>query len=154
MWSQIIYITLLLIASGVAWYYGNRFIILIMWINLAATMLLNSHPILVGAVDLISASVLLMVIQGKVALTIAAIFCIMALIYPLSLVIGNAATYTIVDILAYVQLYAMGSDGFCNFVRNIRHRHRLVVHPIRDLQSNESNAKKNHQMAMGKDTGH
>jgi len=152
-WSQYIYLILLLIGSGVAYAHDSRFIILVMWANFIATMELSGGPLAVAFVDLSCAYAILMVVnnKNKPAMTIVAIFCVMAPIYQLAEIIGVTATYTIVDILAYVQIFAMGSTGFGNGIRAIRDRYRRLSSPSVSLQK-RLDAKGDTPVALDKDS--
>lgn len=119
---QYIYLALLLIGSGVAYFHNSRFVILIMWANVLATMYVGHSPLDLAFIDLGSAVILLYVVETKAAKTIAVIFCVMVFMYPLTDFFGPVTTYTIVDILASVQIFAMGSTGFGRGIRHINRR--------------------------------
>ena len=149
-WSQDIYLMLLLVGSIAAYHRGSKFIILVMWCNFLATMLLSPEPLMVALADLASAGAILMIVQNKAAFTIAALFCVMALIYPASIIIGASATYTIVDGLAYVQIFAMGSTGFGSAIRFGRDRYRKLFNAPVSVQNDGMDPEKSHTVAMAK----
>jgi len=152
-WSQDIYLFLLLVGSIAAYRHGSKFIILVMWCNFLATMLLSSEPLMVALVDIASAWAILMVVQNRAAFTIAGLFCVMALIYPASIIIGASATYTIVDVLAYVQIFAMGSTGFGSAIRFGRDRYRKLFDAPVSIQKDGMEPNQGHKVALGKDLG-
>jgi len=152
-WSQYIYLFLLLVGSVAAYFHGSKFIVLVMWVNFLATMELSFDPLMVALVDLASAWAILMVVQNRAAFTIAALFCVMALIYPTSVLIGVSATYTLVDILAYVQILAMGSTGFGRAVRVGRDRYRKLFNIPVSIQNDEMDPDQGRKVALGKDSG-
>jgi len=153
-WSQYIYLFLLLVGSVAAYFHGSKFIVLVMWVNFLATMELSFEPLMVALVDLASAWAILMVVQNRAAFTIAALFCVMALIYPTSVLIGVSATYTLVDILAYVQILAMGSTGFGRAVRFGRDRYRKLFNTPISIQKDGMDPDRGRKVALGKDLGH
>lgn len=152
-WSQYIYLVLLLGGSGVAYFHDSKFIVAVMWVNFIATMELSGNPLMVAVADIACAIAILSILRTKAAWTIAAIFGVMALIYPTSIIIGAAATYTIVDVLAYVQILAMGSTGFGNGIRFLRDRYRSVSNSSIHIQNQGMDAMENNPMAMDKDVG-
>jgi hypothetical protein len=116
-WSQLLFLALLLAATLT----GSRLIAGVMWLNFAATVVLASSPITVAGADALAAALLLFC--GKRGQIIAAIYAVMIPIYPVAVWAGlpNAATYTIVDLLAFIQLAALGGwdhgiGGGCRFV--------------------------------------
>lgn len=120
-WSQILYLALIILATV---YSKDKVIASVMWANFVCTMALAASPELVATVDLISICLL----AGKNARRniVAAIFVLMTPIYLVGTVLswGGAATYAIIDVLAYLQLFVMGRGdvGIGNLGRRLRRR--------------------------------
>ena len=150
--SQYIYLIILLIGSAVA-SRESRFLILVMWLNFLATMAFSFNPYYLMIIDLLSAVTILAIIETKRAMTIAFIFCIMVFIYPLGTVFGNYAIYTMVDGLAYVQIFALGSTGFGRGIRYCRNRIRRFSDTRVSGQKVKLDAPENDQMALGTGVG-
>lgn len=116
---QIIYLVLLLIGSGAAITKDRWLLVSVLWINFAGTMSLADYPLMVGILDLACASVLIG--KGdKREYVVAGLFAAMIGLYYFAEILGNYATYSIVDILAYAQIFVMGSGGFGEFLRASR----------------------------------
>ena len=109
---QSIYFVLLLTGSGAALLCGNRKrLIAILWANFIATMTFAGTPFSVGIADL-SCAAALVYVGGKRAYAIALLFAAMVPLYLFATLLGNYATYTIVDVLAYCQVLILGGGGF------------------------------------------
>jgi hypothetical protein len=124
--TQNVYIIVLLVGSIVALFGGSKFIILVMWINLGFTIQYSHAPDVLMVLDLLSACVLVAVVRDKPAMTVAVLFGLMVFSYKLVAPLGFYVTYTIVDVLAYAQIFAMGSTGFGSGIRIIRNRIRKL----------------------------
>lgn len=105
-WSQIIYATLLLVASLTG--RPSMPLLFAMWADFTATMIFASDPMMVATADILAACILIMRSRREAA--IAAIFMIMLPIYVLGDAQGfsGAAIYAIVDVIALFQLALMG----------------------------------------------
>lgn len=115
-WSQIIYLLLLLIGSGAAASRDRWLLVIVMWINLAGTLSLNEYPMMVGIIDFVCVAALLS-LGGKREYIVAGLFAFMIAIYAAAETIGNATTYGIVDVVAFAQIFVMGSGGFGRLFR-------------------------------------
>ena len=130
-WSQALYIGLLasaLIVGKPGWQITG-----VMLFDLAGTMAFSADPIKVAVVDL-SAMAWLFGERRLPATIIAALFGAMVAVEGLAGIfkLQNAATYTIVDLLAYGQLGVIGGAGrgMGRFVRSIarcRRRHGIAM---------------------------
>lgn len=148
--SQNFYVSALLIGSVVAFFGGNRIIILVMWSNLVGTIGYSHDPITLMYLDFFSALALVAWVDGKQSMTVAFIFCVMVLVYPLTDFLGFYATYSIVDGLAYVQIFAMGADGFGGVIRRFLNRNRRDHSADIYHQKTQLDAKGNGVVAMEK----
>jgi hypothetical protein len=129
-WSQIAFG----LALFAACYSGrrDRRIVAVMIANFAGTLAFNASPLSVAIVDLASVAVLAFgTIRARV---VAAFFVAMAAIYPIAYAAGldRATIYTIVDVLAFLQLVAVarGDDGIdaCRrYLAGLRHSSRFSV---------------------------
>lgn len=108
-WTQALYIGLLCIALWSSWYHRAPPLAgLVMIGNLAATLALAADPVMVGLADAVCASILL---YGNLrAKVVAMLFSVMCLIYVSAWAFSwpAATTYTIIDLIAYVQLGVIG----------------------------------------------
>lgn len=128
-WSQDIYLALLLIGSGAALSVGGRKgLVFVMWANFLATMTLAGTPMGVGVAD-IACTCVLMFTGGKRAYALALLFAVMIPLYTFTPILGNYATYSIVDALAYCQIVILGGGGFGNLVRNLAFY--TTIRPVR-----------------------
>ena len=151
--TQYVYLAVLVVGSAVAFFGGSRFIILVMWANFLATIQFSHAPGTLMLVDVLSACAIVLVVRDRAALTIAFIFCVMVFAYRLVEPLGYYTTYTIIDGLAYVQIFAMGSTGFGNGIRIIRRRIRsLLASPVHS-QKTPMDAQGDAVVALGKDMG-
>jgi len=151
--NQYAYIAVLLAATPVAFYNGARFVALVMWLNLIFTLQYSHAPSALMLIDLLSACSIVLVVRDRPALTVAFIFGIMVFAYRLVEPLEYYTTYSIVDGLAYVQIFAMGSTGFGNGVRIIRRRARSLLASFVHSQKTQLDAQGNDCMALGKDMG-
>lgn len=104
-WSQILYLALLVLAI----YTGqpNPLIAFAMIFDLVGTMLFAADPFSVAIIDLVA--VILLAGEGRRANAIAALFVLAQPVYFLhAFGLNNAAIYTIVDCIAYLQLFILG----------------------------------------------
>lgn len=108
-WSQWLFVSALALAT----YTGRPSlnISLPMWGNFIATFFLASTVAHVAVADIIAASIL--VFGSRRAAVIALLFVLMLPVYALADFYQwpNAATYAIIDLLAYLQLAIMGRWG-------------------------------------------
>jgi hypothetical protein len=108
----------------------DRLIVSVMLANFAATLTFAATPLTVGVADILCMAVL---ITGSArARVVAAFFAAMSAIYPLGLWFGLTAPtiYTIVDVLAFLQLVVVGrgDHGVSSSRRHLgRLRHRPAV---------------------------
>ena len=150
--NQYAYILVLMAATPVAFYSGARFVALVMWINLVFTLQYNHAPDILRWLDAISAFAIVAVVRDRPALTVAFIFGVMVLAYKLVEPLGYDTTYTIVDGLAYVQIFAMGSAGFGAGIRIILRRICILLASSVHSQKAPMGATGNAAVALGKDT--
>lgn len=129
-WSQLLFAAALAVACYAG--RGDWRIVGCMVANFLATVTLAAWPLAVACADL--ACVVVLVMGSIRARVVAAFFVVMAAIYPIAsaMGLGNAATYTIVDVLAFLQLMAVGhGDDGIGFVRRhldrLRHRRGFSV---------------------------
>ena len=105
-WTQALYVGLLVLAC----YTGKPrpAIMVAMWGDLIATMVLASSPIAVGVADAAAMAVLMM--AGRRGLVVAMLFSVMIPVYVAAawLAWPNEATYAIIDLIAYLQLGVIG----------------------------------------------
>ena len=150
--TQCVYLAALAVGSAVAFSGGQRLIVLVMWANVIATIQFSHAPSALMGIDLLSAVALVAVVRNRAALTIAFIFGVMVFAYRLVEPLGYYTTYTIIDGLAYVQIFAMGSAGFGTGIRIIRRRIlRLLASPVHS-QISRMDSQGDVSMALGKDT--
>lgn len=101
-WTQVAYIAALCAAL-----YGGGApvkVVAVMIGNLAATLTLSGTPMVVGTIDLLCAIVLIG--NNMRANIVAVLFALMIPVYVAGL--KTSTTYTIVDVLAYLQLGVIG----------------------------------------------
>ena len=151
--TQYVYLTALVVGSAVAFFGGSRFIILVMWTNFLVTIQYSHAPGTLMLVDVLSAVILLAVVRNRASMTIAFIFCVMVFAYRLVEPLGYYTTYTIIDGLAYVQLFAMGSAGFGNGIRILRRRISSHLSSSIHSQGTRMDTAPNAVVALGKDMG-
>lgn len=108
-WSQWLFVSALALAT----YTGRPSlnIALPMWGNFIATFFLASTVAHVAVADVVAASIL--VFGSRRAAVIALLFVLMTPVYAMAHFYQwpNAATYAIIDVLAYLQLAIMGRWG-------------------------------------------
>lgn len=151
--SQYVYIAALVVGTVAAFCGGSRFIALVLWINLLFTIQYSHAPEILQRLDLLSGIAIVSVVRDKAALTVAFIFGVMVFAYKLVEPFGFYATYSIVEILAYVQVFAMGSTGFGNGIRIIRRGLRNLRAPSVHSQKTPLDAQANDFVAVGPDPG-
>ena len=150
--NQYAYILALLACTPVAFYSGARFVALVMWLNLFFTLQYSHAPDALMWLDVLSAGAIVAVVRDRAALTVAFIFGMMVFAYRLVEPLDYYATYTIVGVLAYVQIFAMGSAGFGTGIRIIRRRIRSLLSSPVHIQSSRMDPQGDDYMALGKDT--
>jgi len=103
-WSQLLFFALIFAATLT----GDKRIAAVMWMNFTATVALAGNPVTVAGADALAAALLLSC--GRRGQIVAAVYAIMIPIYPFAAWAGlpSYATYTIIDLLAFIQLAAMG----------------------------------------------
>lgn len=131
-WTQAVYIGLLIAALASSWRRDwSAMIALVMAANLGATMALAGDPLSVGVMDAACASVLLL--GNRRALILATLFSVMILIYVSAWAFSwkNSTTYTIIDLIAYVQLGVISGldSGIRRRVRAFARRSALPAGP-------------------------
>ncbi len=151
--SQYAFIVVLLAATPVAFYSGARFVALVLWLNLIFTLQYSHAPGTLMLVDVLSACSIVLVVRDRAALTVAAAFCFMVFAYRLVEPLGYYTTYTIVEGLAYVQIFAMGSAGFGTGIRIIRRRVRRIFGSSVHSQKSPMDTQANVDVALGKNMG-
>jgi len=132
-WTQAVYLGLLVAAIA----YGRppRLIIAVMVGNFAATWYLAADPLAVGIVDAASAGVLLH-LRTVQSWFIVTLFSVMIIVYVSGWLwaVPNFATYTIIDLIALLQLGAIGGlgGGISRwFARRRASWNRLFAFPVR-----------------------
>ena len=128
-WSQGLYAAVLAIAALKA---GKDYWLLsaVMIGNFVATMLASESPVSVAIIDLTSAG--LLINEGRRANILAFVFLAMQPIYVAGHYLGlkSGAIYTLIDLLAYVQLFVFGGWNVGISRRNRgSHGHSHSVHP-------------------------
>lgn len=151
--SQYVYIAALMVGTVAAFCGGARFIALVMWMNLLFTIQFSHAPQVLAVLDLLSAVAIVLVVRDKAALTVAFLFGIMVFVYKLVEPFGFYIPYSIVEILAYGQVLAMGSTGFGNGIRIIRRGLRNLRAPSVHSQKTPLDAQANDFVAVGPDPG-
>lgn len=151
--SQYAYILALVVGTVAAFCGGARFIALVMWVNVLFTIQYSHAPEVLQRLDLLSAIAIVLVVRDKAALTVAFIFGLMVFAYKLVEPFGFYATYSIVEILAYGQVLAMGSTGFGNGIRIIRRGLRNILTPSVHRQKAPVDTQANDFVAVGPDPG-
>lgn len=151
--TQYVYVAVLTVGSLAAFFNGSRVVILAMWGNLVATMTFSYSPMSLILIDLATAWLILMLVEDKVAKTVAFLFLVMVFVYPMVELIGFYWAYTIVEIIAYVQIFAMGADGMGRIIRSVRNRLRRGPSNAVHLQATKLDAAPNDKMAVAKDQG-
>lgn len=116
---QVIYLVLLLIGSGAALSRDRWLLVFVLWINFGGTMSLAGEPMMVGVLDMACAT-MLVALGSKREYVVAGLFTAMIGLYYFAETLGNYTTYTIVDILAYAQVFVMGSGGFGELFRGCK----------------------------------
>lgn len=131
-WTQALYIVLLGLALCASWRQRwPALIAAVMVGNLVVTMALASDPIAVGVADAVSAAILL--IGNARAWAVAMLFSVMIVVYVSAtwLLWPNAATYAIIDLIAYLQLGIVGGmdRGIGRICRSAARRWRGIADP-------------------------
>jgi len=126
-WTQIIYLALLLIGSGAALYKDRWLIVIIMWLNFSGTLALSEVPFAIGVLDMACAT-LLLALGSRREYIVSGLFVAMTVLYRFEADLGRSALYAIVDVLAYTQVFIMGSGGLGGFVRSSK----LLLFSLRD----------------------
>ncbi len=90
-----------------------------LWMNFAGTIALADVPFAIGVWDILCASCLVM-FGDRRALVVAGLFVVMVVLYPLEQRVGRSTLYTIIDLIAYAQVAAIGGGGFGELLRNVR----------------------------------
>jgi hypothetical protein len=120
-WSQTLYLALIIVASG---FCRDGRIAAVMWANFVCTMALAGSPALVATVDLLS--ICFLVGRNPRRNIVATIFVFMVPIYGLGehFAWGPTVTYSMIDALAFAQLFIMGRGdvGLGNLGRHLRGR--------------------------------
>ena len=150
--SQYAYIAVLIAATPVAFHSGARFVALVMWLNLLFTLQYSHAPDVLRMMEALCAVSIVLVVRDKAALTVAAAFCFMVFAYRLVEPLGYYTTYTIVELLAYGQIFAMGATGFGTGIRIIRRGIRSFLSSPVHSQISRMDPQGNASMALGKDT--
>lgn len=149
-WYQFMYMALLLLGSVAAYLHGSKFLILIMWLNFTAMLTFGFSFEYLMLADVLSAYVILMVIETKEAKTVAFIYCVMAIMHPFSEVFGYAVTYWIMDALALGQILALGNTGYGKALDYGRGRYRLIFDTPVPAESLKLDPAKNDRMVVVK----
>jgi len=118
-WTQIIYLALLLIGSGAALYKDRWLIVIIMWLNFSGTLALSEAPFAIGVLDMACAT-LLLALGSRREYIVSGLFVVMTVLYRFEADLGRSALYAIVDVLAYTQVFIMGSGGLGGFIRSAK----------------------------------
>jgi len=150
--SQYVYAAVLLVGSIVAFSTGSRAIIVVMLANFIGTVLYSYDPFVLAVIDFFSAWVLLLLVEDDAAKTVAFIFLVMVFTYPIVELVGFYTLYSIIDGMAYVQIFAMGGDGFGRLIRSIIHRLRSRDADAVHIQESRLDAAPHDQVAVAKDS--
>lgn len=119
MGNPLLYLVLLIIGSGAAIAKDRWLLAVVLWINFGGTVSLADEPMAVGVLDLACAAVLVR-FGSKRDYVVAALFAVMVAFYAMAGVLGKTAIYSIVDGLAYAQIFVIGSGGFGKLFTSLR----------------------------------
>jgi hypothetical protein len=119
-WTQYAYIALLTLGTLAALRVGRGGLAAVMWANFTATFLAAGNASLIATADIISAVLIIFLFADVAGLAVAVIFMFMVVVYmPTGVLFNKATTYTIVDILAIIQIIILGGRGYARNVRTI-----------------------------------